>query len=95
MAHSLGNALAGLNAPGKAGAKSSAKPRGNASIGAIEPLVPAKPKTFTDKNLEPGYGAGGANGFSTRGAKPGGTIRPQINATPKMKTASSDGISKA
>jgi len=72
----------GMKSLAKAGA--SAKPKGNASIGAIEPM-PAKPKTFTDKNLEPGYGEGGANNVTTRGAKPGGTIRLTPNATPKMK----------
>jgi hypothetical protein len=47
--------------------------------------APEKPKTFTDKNLEPGYGEGGANNVSPGLAKPGGSIKPEINATPKMK----------
>jgi hypothetical protein len=47
--------------------------------------MPAKPKTFTDKNLEPGFGVGGANNVKTQNAKPGGTVSPQSNATPKMK----------
>jgi hypothetical protein len=58
-------------------------PRGTASM-TIEPM-PAKPKTFTDKNLEAGFGTGGANNVSTQGAKQGGSIKPEINATPKMK----------
>lgn len=70
------------------GMKSLAKPaaarKGNASIGAIEAL-PAKPKTFTDKNLDRGFGEGGANNVTTRGAAPSGSIKPEINATPKMK----------
>jgi hypothetical protein len=70
------------------GMKSLAKPaparKGNASIGAIDPM-PAKPKTTTDTNLDTGFGVGGANGVSTSGAKPGGSIKPEINATPKMK----------
>lgn len=57
---------------------------GNASVGAIDPM-PAKPKTFTDKNLDRGYGEGGANNVTGRGAAAGGTIKPEINATPKMK----------
>jgi hypothetical protein len=56
-----------------------------ATIGAIEPL-PAKPKTFVDKNLDKGFGEGGANNVSTQNSKSGGTIRPEINATPKMST---------
>jgi hypothetical protein len=47
--------------------------------------APEKPKTFTDKNLEPGYGEGGANNVSPGLAKPGGSIKPEINASPKMK----------
>lgn len=47
--------------------------------------APAKPTTFTDKNLEPGYGEGGANNVSPGVAKPGGSIKPEINATPNMK----------
>lgn len=54
------------------------------------PAKPVAPKTFTDKNLEPGYGEGGANNVSTGSAKPGGTIKPEINATPKMKMPVSD-----
>ena len=46
--------------------------------------MPAKPKTFSDDNLEQGYGVGGANNVSTGGAKPGGSIKPESNATPKM-----------
>ena len=38
------------------------------------PAKPAPPKTFTDKNLERGYGEGGANNVTTRGAKPGGSM---------------------
>ena len=70
------------------GMKSLAKPaaarKGNASIGAIEAL-PAKPKTFTDKNLDRGFGEGGANNVTTRGASSSGSIKPEINATPQMK----------
>lgn len=63
------------------GMKSLAKPapKATASIGKIEPM-PAAPKTFTDRNLEAGYGTGGANNVTTRGAKPGGTVSPQPNA---------------
>ncbi len=80
------------------GMKSLAKPaatarKGNASIGAIEAL-PAKPKTFTDKNLDRGFGEGGANNVTTKGAAPSGSIKPEINATPKMKPPVSN-ISKA
>lgn len=39
----------------------------------IEPM-PSAPKTFTDRNLERGYGEGGANNVSTSNAKPGGSI---------------------
>lgn len=44
----------------------------------IEPVpsAPAKPKSFTDRNLERGYGEGGANNYVTRGAKPGNRIGP-------------------
>jgi hypothetical protein len=85
MANSLGSALSGLSKPGSGVSKkaSPAVKRGSATI-TVEPM-PVKPKTFTDKNLEPGFGVGGANGVKTQGAKPGGTIRPEINATPKMK----------
>lgn len=84
MANNLGDALSGLKKPGSGVAKKPvATKRGTATI-TVEPM-PAKPRTFTDKNLEPGFGAGGANGVATQGAKPGGTIRPEINATPKMK----------
>lgn len=93
MAHSLAGGLKGLSAPGKASVKPT--PKGNASIGAIEPLVPTKPKSFTDKNLDLGYGVGGANGFSTKNAKPGGSIKPQLNATPKMGAANVRTVSKA
>ena len=71
----------------------SAAPKGTPKTSmTIEPM-PAKPKTFTDKNLEPGFGVGGANNFTTRGATTGGTIKPELNATPKMKMPVS-GISK-
>ena len=50
----------------------------------IEPM-PAKPNTFSDDNLEPGYGEGGANGVTTGSAKPGGSISSESNATSKMK----------
>lgn len=79
MARNLGTALSGLSKPGKAVAPAK---KGTASM-TIE-AMPAKPKTFTDKNLESGFGAGGANGVSTQGAKSGGSIKPEMNATPKM-----------
>lgn len=43
----------------------------------IEPM-PSKPapKTFTDRNLERGYGEGGANNYKTDNAKPGGSMSP-------------------
>jgi hypothetical protein len=50
-------------------------PQKNNSYMTIEP-APPKPKTFTDQNLERGYGEGGANNVTTKGAKPGGTIGP-------------------
>ena len=78
MAHNLGTALSGLKKPGTPTAK-----RGTASM-TVE-AMPPKPKTFTDKNLTPGFGLGGANNVTTKGAKAGGTIKPEINATPKMK----------
>jgi hypothetical protein len=81
MARNMGKALSGLQKPG---AKSPAR-RGTATM-TIEPMPP-KPKTFTDKNLELGYGIGGANGFATRGAKPGGTISPQLKVAPSAKPA--------
>jgi hypothetical protein len=88
-------AKARTHALAASGMKSLAKPapakKGNASIGAIDPM-PAKPKTFTDKNLEPGFGEGGANNVKTQGAKPGGTIRPEINAKP---SATSKALLKA
>lgn len=83
MASNLGSALSGLKKPG-IGAKPARK--GTGTIGAIDPL-PAKPKTFTDKNLEQGFGVGGANNVTTRGAKPGGSIAPELNATPQISTA--------
>jgi hypothetical protein len=49
----------------------------------IEPM-PSAPKSFTDRNLEQGYGAGGANNYSTGNAKKGGSISPELNATPQM-----------
>jgi hypothetical protein len=50
-------------------------PQKNNSYMTIEP-APTKPRTFTDRNLERGYGEGGANNVSTGNAKPGGTIGP-------------------
>lgn len=55
----------------------------------IEPMPP-KPKTFTDQNLDLGYGVGGANNVTTRNAKPGGSVSPNQNATPKMNVAGAD-----
>jgi hypothetical protein len=49
----------------------------------IEPM-PTKPRTFTDRNLERGYGEGGANNVSTSNAKPGGSISP-IQRTSSIK----------
>lgn len=46
--------------------------RKNKSYMTIEPM----PKTFTDRNLERGYGEGGANDVTTRSAKPGGSMSP-------------------
>lgn len=44
------------------------------------PATPPAPKTFTDKNLELGYGEGGANNVSSGLAKPGGSISPNPKA---------------
>ena len=48
----------------------------------IEPM----PKSFVDKNLDPKYAPSPKSGerISSDTAKPGGTIKPEINATPKM-----------
>jgi hypothetical protein len=70
----MGEALSGLSKPGK---------RGTATM-TIEPM-PAKPKTFTDKNLDGRSVPAAGNQTIAPNAKPGGSIRPQINATPKMK----------
>jgi len=76
MAHSLGKGLAGLAAPGKAVTKS--VPRGKASIGAIEPLTPTKPKTFADKNTDTRY-------LPQDIPAKGGSISPSPN--PSVKSA--------
>ena len=49
----------------------------------IEPM----PKSFADKNLDPKYAPSPKSGerISSDTAKPGGTIKPEINATPKMR----------
>lgn len=52
--------------------------------------APAKPKTFSDNNLDLGYGLGGANNVSTENAKSGGSIKAEDNATPKMNTYGKD-----
>ena len=78
MANSLGDALSGLKKPGVAVRKGTPK-----TSMTVSPMPP-KPKTFADKNLELGFGAGGANNVTTKNAKKGGTIKPQLNATPKM-----------
>jgi hypothetical protein len=57
------------------------KARGTATM-TIEPM-PEK-KSFSDDNLEKGYGEGGANNVSTDSAKPGGSISPELKATPSM-----------
>lgn len=49
----------------------------------IEPM-PAAPKTFSDNNLDLGYGVGGANNYSTKNAKSGGSISP-IQRTSSIK----------
>lgn len=58
-------------------------PQKNKSYMTIEPM-PAKPKTFTDKNLDQGYGVGGANNYKTDNAKPGGSMSP-IQRTSTIK----------
>ena len=61
------------NKPGYSEAR---KARGTATM-TIEPMD--KPKTFTDKNLELGYGVGGANNVKTDNAKPGDSIKAEPN----------------
>jgi hypothetical protein len=80
MAKDMGKALSGLSKPGKT---ASAK-RGTATM-TIE-AMPAKPKTFTDTNLDGRSAPGAATGEQTIApkAKPGGSIKPEMNATPKM-----------
>ena len=73
------------NKPGYSEAR---KARGTATM-SIEPM-PAKPKTFTDKNLELGFGAGGANNFNTSNPKSGGSVKPEDKATPTMKPPITD-----
>jgi hypothetical protein len=70
---------------------SARKARGTATM-SIEPM-PEK-KSFSDDNLEQGYGAGGANGFSDKPAKPGAGIVPELKATPKMALQPPDKLSK-
>ncbi len=60
--------------------------RGTASM-TIEPM----PKTFTDKNLDRGFGAGGANNVTTRGAKPNGSGSP----IPKAAAPAGKSLTKA
>lgn len=72
MAHSLGKALAGLSAPGKA----KAPVRKGVATMTIEPA----PKTsFTDKNLAPKPGVPKPFKLSQDNAKPGVTISPERN----------------
>ena len=46
----------------------------------IEGAVDKTEPTFTDKNLDLGYGVGGANNVTTQDAKPGGSISSESNA---------------
>jgi hypothetical protein len=71
--------------------KAARKARGTATM-SIEPM-PEK-KSFSDDNLEQGYGAGGANNVSTGNAKSGGSIGVESNATPKMALQPPDKLSK-
>lgn len=73
--------------------KQARKARGTATM-TIEPM-PAKPKTFTDKNLELGYGVGGANNVNPGVAKPGESIKPEDKATPAMKPPASQDLIKS
>lgn len=80
MAQNLGTALSGMKTPGKAR-------KGNASIGAIDPM-PAKPKTFTDKNLDGPQAPGNpAIKVVKPTAKPGGSISPQLKVSPRTAPA--------
>ena len=79
MAHNLGTALSGMSKPGIPARK------GTPKTSMVIEAMPAKPKTFVDKNLDPALGPGDPTVKKSVGnAKPGGSIKPEINATPKM-----------